>query len=278
MSIPIEAGLRRSLTRWVAICTIVAVLASIVFTNVGAANSSGNDDQSSRIYFTTDPFLGMSLSFAADLSWDGILDLIPGETGSIRYAFSPGPAVISVFLPLGHYLWLFGIDDVLLNIPLGDTPLEEFTMSLTGLLGIPELLASVNLVIEPNLALFDVICSNVLGHIDAEASTMTWHDWSDKSITYVSDEVGKEVVSASFAYTVSIGIELTMLASLLEFDLVPEIDLLSVRGSQMAATSIDVHMPIPSWFDRNGLAALSFVVEGFAIYVALVAASKTFRN
>lgn len=269
---------RRNLTKWFTISVTVAVLASIGFASLGSAESSCCDTQSSRIYFMTNPFLGMSLSLAADLSWDSILHLTPGETGSIQYAFSPGPAAISVFLPLSRYLGAFGIEDVQFDIPLGDTPLEEFQLSLTGLLGIPEWLASVDFVIIPSLALSRVTCTNPLDRIAPEASTMTWHDWSGKSITYVSDEVGEAVLSASFSYTVSIGIELTMIAGLLEHDLVPEINLLAIKGSQMALTSVDICMPAPSWTERNGLAALSFVVEGFAIYAVLVAATKAFED
>lgn len=279
MSVQTAVRPTRSPMRRVAICIIAAVIASVIFTSSGVADSPDDNTRISRIYFSFgNAFSVVSLSFAADLSWNDALNLTKGEAGSIRYAFAPGPADLTVFLPLAKYLGIFGIDDIRLNIPLGDTPLEEHALSLTGLLGIPEWLASVDLVLEPSLMLYDVVCSNPLGQVGVDMATMTWHDWSDKSITYLCDDVGAAVISANFCYTFSLGIELTMLADSLEYDLIPEITLLSLRGSQAALTSIAVHEPVPSWIDKNGLAAVSFVVEGLAIYAVILVASRVFRG
>jgi hypothetical protein len=278
MDVQFRASPMCSLTKRVIPCIIVAVLVSIALGSVRPVNASGDEIQSARIHFMMDnPFRGLTLDFAADLSWDDTLRVTQGDAASIGYAFSPGPASLSVFLPLGDYLWLFGVKDASFDIPLGNTPLERYSLALTELLGVPKLIASANLVVEPCLAMTGVTCSEGQDHIGMEVSTLTWRDWSDKSIRFFSDELGEAIVSASFSYTVSLGITLTMLADLLEYDLIPDVSLLRLSGSSVAVTTINVEMPMPSWLERNGLAALSFVVEGFAISVALVAAKRAFQ-
>lgn len=277
MDVQFRASPMCSLTKRVIPCIVVAVLVSIALGSVLSVNASGDDIQSSRIHFLMDsPFWGLSLNFAADLSWDDALRMTQGDAVSIGYAFSPGPASLTVFLPLGDYLWLFGVKDASFDIPLGNTPLEGYSLSLTELLGVPKLIASVNLVVEPCLAMTGVTCSEGQDHIGMDASTLIWRDWSDKSIRFLGDELGEAIVSASFSYTLSLSITLTMLADLLEYDLVPDVSLLRLSGSKEAVTTINVEMPMPSWLERNGLAALSFVVEGCAMFVALVAANRAF--
>lgn len=277
MDVQLRTSLMCSLTKRLIPCIIVAVLVSIALGSARPVNASGHDTQSARIHFIAhNPLLGMSLDFAADLSWDEVLRVTRGDAVPIGYDFSPGPASLAVFLPLGDYLWLFGVKDASFNIPLGDMPLEKYSTSLTELLGVPKLIASVNMVIEPSLAMTGVTCSEGQDHIAMDASTLTWKDWSSKNIQFHSDEPGEAIVSASFTYTLSFSITLTMLANLIEYNLVPGITLLRLSGSDQAVTTINVELPVPSLWDRYGTVSLSFVVEGCAIAVVLIAAKRIF--
>jgi hypothetical protein len=218
----------------------------------------------------------MSLYLAADLSWDEVLRVTRGDAVAIGYDFSPGPATLAVFLPLGDYLWVFGVKDASFDIPLGDMPLEKYSASLTGLLGVPKQIASVNMVIEPSLAMTGVTCSEGQDHIAMDASILIWKDWSGKNIQFLSDEPGEAIVSASFTYTLSLSITLTMLANLVQYDLLPDIALLRLGGSDQPVTTINVELPMPSLWDSYGLLSLSFVIEACAIVTVLVAARRVF--
>ena len=266
-------SLRKRLIPWI----VITILVSIALSNAPSVNAGGRNSQSERIHFIAhNPLLGMSLDFAADLSWDEVLKVTQGDTVAIGYDFSPGPATLAVFLPLGDYLWLFGVKDASFNIPLGDMPLEAYTTSLTELLGIPKWIASVNMVIEPSLAMTNVTCSEGRDRIAVDASTLIWKDWSSKNIQFLSEEPGEVIVSASFTYTLSLSITLSMLADQIKHDLVPDITLLRLGGSDQPVTTISVELPMPSLWDRYGLVSLSFVIEACAIAAVLVAAKRVF--
>lgn len=222
--------------------------------------------------------MGLSLSFAADLSYSSAFNVTQGRTASIDYAFTPGPATLSVYLPLGDYFGLFGLKNTRYSIPIGNTPIEEYQLSLTGLLGVPKYLASVNMVIQPSLSAQHLWCTQGDECIHTQASTLTWPEWCEKSIEFCSEELGQALVFADFVYALDLRITLTMLLDLVEVDLIPNIPFLTLDAPSPAFTVIQVVAPEPSWWDRNGLAAASFVVEIFALYLVLVVANRVFEK
>ena len=217
--------------------------------------------------------LGLKLDFAADLEWDSQIYMVLNHTTSIRYSFSPGPASLTVFLPLGDFLGFCGVKDANFVIPLGDTPISNYSMSLTSILGIPRVIASVDLVIKPCISLSTVTDSVESGSIFIRDPPLAWQDWSEKSISYKADKIDKAVVYSSFCYTISLKMTLTMLAKLVKFDLLPSVAVLTLHGSHSAVTEITVEEPSPSLIyliERNGLVILSFLLEGVAFYCVFV--------
>jgi hypothetical protein len=176
----------------------------------GLSPCASAQSQQEIVFTGSVPWLGISLAMRADLTWDDVVDTRVGDEATVVYDLQPKSGTLTITIPLSE-VPLIGLDDVVIELPLPSIPIGTLSIPATSVIpGFPSQLASVNVNLEGAMTACTA-CSSGSAMIDPAQSTLEWESWGAKTLAFVAQPyVGTSIVSAEFAYVLSVGISMTI--------------------------------------------------------------------
>ncbi|MEW5748482.1 MAG: hypothetical protein AB1793_06855 [Candidatus Thermoplasmatota archaeon] len=209
------------------------------------------------------PDLWLDARLPVVATWTDSFTASKDDVLALSYTLESQAASVELTLPLSDYLWWLGVDDVTIDVPLGNTPLVAESISLTSLAGIPSWAASLDLRLSGSVRMHDLCCVSGSALIQTPASAVTWSTWSTETAQVIAPESPGASVRATLAYALGIGLTLSVLGADV-YDIIPSSTVLSVVGAPSLETEIDV--PTPA-------SAMSIVMIGVAIAAVVAVAA-----
>ena len=251
-----------------ALCVAILLLSA----SVCCAEPLHTTDSRTVTFSIDRPDLWFEGRFPVSATWADSFTASKDEVLSIPYTLAPQAADVEVTVPLSDYLGWLGIDDVTIDVPLGNTPLGLISMSLTQAAGLPSWAASLDFVLRGSVEMHELCCTTGSVLIQTSASTMTWNTWSTKTAQVVAPESPGGSVRAILAYTVSGALTLSVLG-IDVYEIIPSQTLASSVASTSLETEIDVPEP-PNTLSTMLLAASIAAVVVVAVVALLLLLRK----
>ncbi len=209
----------------------VAVQASIAGHSIAATQSVS--------FELSSPSIGFTAAISTGAAWNSEQSVKKGDAATIAYTLTSQPGSASLTVPLSQLDLGLGLEDETVTVALPDAPLGAMSISLTQILGIPQGVASVNLVLEGSVRVVQVTSTSSSIEMLTDINELVWTSWGSKSVSLLTSEKVDATVRATLEYTLSVGIQVTTLLTGSQV-LIPTTPISGVSGTPLLATSISV--------------------------------------